>query len=258
MSGKTKLDVVKDGLVAYFDGYSSNSIKYADKFYDINNSIIVAENISNAYEKKYKDIGRIDFLTAYDTINTPQYDSVGKYWSFFDSDYLMFSPENGINFNTPTTFSTISFWLKVIEIPSLQSVVLLNCVEPITDNIWYMQLEQPTYDTIFVVLVYDDGITPYTYPIDTRINTGQWLNICYVNIGQLIGKSNLYVNGVLLDNNVEVGYTNQQYPKYIGTNVDANANFFYGDISNFMIYNRALSNSEVLQNYNAIKYRFGL
>jgi hypothetical protein len=36
------------------------------------------------------------------------------------------------------------------------------------------------------------------------------------------------------------------------------ANLFDGDISQVLIYNRALSSQEILQNYNAIKSRFGL
>jgi len=44
---------------------------------------------------------------------------------------------------------------------------------------------------------------------------------------------------------------------YIGSR--AGSSYFYnGNIANFKIYNRALSNSEILQNYNATKGRFGL
>jgi len=42
-----------------------------------------------------------------------------------------------------------------------------------------------------------------------------------------------------------------------GTNMGTNA-YGSGKMGNFMFYNRALSATEVLQNYNATKTRFGL
>jgi hypothetical protein len=112
-----------------------------------------------------------------------------------------------------------------------------------------------------IILIYDDGVEPNQYVIDTGVENGQWLNICYVNTGLtvgFIGKSSFYVNGEVVDSEMGSGYSATMSPVYIGTNADASDNFFYGDISNFMIYNRQLSATEVLQNYNAIKYRFGL
>ena len=49
---------------------------------------------------------------------------------------------------------------------------------------------------------------------------------------------------------------NLSAPLYIGQ--DTSPDFANGKISNTQIYNRALSASEVLQNYNALKGRFGL
>lgn len=43
----------------------------------------------------------------------------------------------------------------------------------------------------------------------------------------------------------------------IGVATTLNA-YYRGNISNFKVYNRALTSSEVLQNYNAVKSRFGL
>jgi hypothetical protein len=45
---------------------------------------------------------------------------------------------------------------------------------------------------------------------------------------------------------------------YHGGNTPVFVNFFNGKISNTKIYNRTLSASEILQNYNATKSRFGL
>lgn len=40
--------------------------------------------------------------------------------------------------------------------------------------------------------------------------------------------------------------------------IQVNNNFFSGSIANIQVYNRALSTSEILQNYNALKSRFNL
>jgi hypothetical protein len=46
---------------------------------------------------------------------------------------------------------------------------------------------------------------------------------------------------------------------YIGTNGSGGAlQYLLGNISNALIYNRALSSTEIAQNYNALKGRFGL
>ena len=47
-------------------------------------------------------------------------------------------------------------------------------------------------------------------------------------------------------------------PLNIGTRSDAYYQHFVGDISTITIYNKVLSESEILQNYNAQKSRFGL
>jgi hypothetical protein len=220
---------------------------------------VVAENLSNSYEKKYKNLGRVDFLVSPELHTIPTYNSIGKYWTFDGSDDFLSTHPGGLKFNTPTTFSTLSIWIKINALSSGETTILFTFLDRISNDVWYMSFAKPTNDTIYVITQYDSFTgDDYAYVLDTRVNTGQWLNICFVNIGQTVGKSNFYVNGELLDNNVEAGYTNSQELLYIGTNIDNNANFLSADISNFMIYNRALNDSEVIQNYNAIKYRFGL
>jgi hypothetical protein len=74
----------------------------------------------------------------------------------------------------------------------------------------------------------------------------------------------MYINGVL-DNNTYSSATNTanvaSSSLWIGSNRSGTTtpSFpFIGNIYNVQIYNRALSQSEVTQNYNALKSRFGL
>jgi hypothetical protein len=67
----------------------------------------------------------------------------------------------------------------------------------------------------------------------------------------------LYLNGVLL---ATTAYTTSISTSGIGriSGYDNGGEIWNGNISSVMIYNRALTATEVLQNYNATKSRFGL
>jgi len=89
---------------------------------------------------------------------------------------------------------------------------------------------------------------------------GEWVNLTVSVSGTSLIK--LYINGS------EVTYAAQRngpsslsYPSLpcsLGVREDNNEEFLQGSIAGTLIYNRRLSDSEVLQNYNAQKGRFGL
>lgn len=74
-------------------------------------------------------------------------------------------------------------------------------------------------------------------------------------IGSPSNNAIIYLDGVaVLTTTIKHG--NHNVTVQIG---EANAGqFFRGNIAQAMVYNRVLSASEILQNYNATKYRFGL
>lgn len=84
----------------------------------------------------------------------------------------------------------------------------------------------------------------------------RWLHIVVTHTSG--GLYTMYVNGVASDS---ATFTNSSIrsssnPLYIGAGW--NPDYFYGNIGLSKIYNRALTATEVLQNYNATKTRFGL
>jgi len=87
-----------------------------------------------------------------------------------------------------------------------------------------------------------------------------WFNVGFTHDGTNL---KTYVNGVL-GATVTIGgaYTSGTAHVAIGTILFSNdtspLNPFNGQIANTHVYNRALSASEVLHNYNALKGRFGL
>tara|TARA_R110001599_G_scaffold348565_1_gene575934 strand:+ start:455 stop:1192 length:738 start_codon:yes stop_codon:yes gene_type:complete len=92
-----------------------------------------------------------------------------------------------------------------------------------------------------------------TFP-DVYITDGNWHNLVvdYSNL-----TSNIYVDGQLLGQCTFSDALQTQVGFNIGRWAQAGG-FWVGNLNNFLIYNRVLSTSEVLHNYNALKGRFGL
>ena len=101
------------------------------------------------------------------------------------------------------------------------------------------------------------------------LSTTQFTNICLVqNPNELtnLEKIKAYINGQLIANESAGGSiaipATPGLPFFIGALKQGNdpvpRNEWSGNIANTSIYNRALSATEVLQNYNATKTRFGL
>ena len=97
------------------------------------------------------------------------------------------------------------------------------------------------------------GFTYQTTVLPT-VTLNQWNNFTYVLSGNT---EFVYKNGTLLGSSNLVGT-----PSYTNTgnlNVgrrNTGVQYINGRISNTLIYNRALSSTEVLQNYNALKNRY--
>ncbi len=86
-----------------------------------------------------------------------------------------------------------------------------------------------------------------------------WYNVMWTKSGS---SWSLYINGVL-DRTLTLGNGTTTFPlesMQIGALQVIGGGLYYGkqDISTANIYNRALSDAEVLQNYNVTKTRFGL
>lgn len=101
---------------------------------------------------------------------------------------------------------------------------------------------------------------PYTYP-PYSFSAGTWYNICVVNSRPSSSSTLLcYVNGASISiGTVRPTYSlgNNSNPVSIGRRFYNNtANSFDGDIAHVSIYNKVLTPSEILENYNALSPRF--
>ena len=118
------------------------------------------------------------------------------------------------------------------------------------------------------IRVYDTGASINNTIIGaTNITANTNYNIAFV---MLASSYKIYINGVEETLSVFTGLNNG---KWIGNGVTATstaialgsvfynngyASYFAGTLYNTQIYNRALSSTEITQNYNSLKSRFGL
>lgn len=95
--------------------------------------------------------------------------------------------------------------------------------------------------------------------VDSVVTSNTWYNVCFVKTNNATVGGSMYLNSTSLTPLQTTAYTiiNNSSVKTIG-NGTANSQFFPGNISNVMLYNRALSATEVTQNFNAIRGRYGL
>jgi hypothetical protein len=194
-------------------------------------------------------------------VNGPTFNSANGGSIVFDGgdDYIALGTPAILNI---TGSITINSWVKVIAFPSSTGIGTIyekgydNTVDQtffrFRNNAGAQVIDVGTYTTI--------GDTNYmtTYTVGSSITIGTWNNI----IGQYDGANwNLYLNGVLVSSTLKnQGPLPSTSPSSIGAAYISTGyqRFFNGNIASVQIYNRALSASEVEQNYNALKGRFNL
>ncbi len=88
----------------------------------------------------------------------------------------------------------------------------------------------------------------------TAMSVGNWFNLCGV---ASTTDFKLYVNGTLEGTNTNSTSRSGSYGSLFIGSTGTNRNF-NGKISSVLVYNQALSATEVTQNFNAIKSRYGL
>jgi hypothetical protein len=96
------------------------------------------------------------------------------------------------------------------------------------------------------------------FDIDTGniVSTGTWY--CIIGtVDTTINKGTIYINGALhTQGNITGGANATSADFRIGRDGGSGISYFKGKIGPCQVYNRALSASEVLHNYNALKGRF--
>ena len=140
---------------------------------------------------------------------------------------------------------TVSSWIKCTNVSGENNIVSKN-------GPYFMRISN---SKIRFNLLTNVGGWLFQNGTTTLINS-RWYNLVMTYDGASFKG---YINSNLEFNTSKTGAIVNDSSFYIGYTPEAGENGgFYGNISSVMVYNRSLSVSEILQNYNATKTRFGL
>jgi len=174
-------------------------------------------------------------------VNGPVFDSNNKGSIAFDgtNDIVNFGP---FSLLTGSNFS-LSFWVKLS-----------------VNNITHVPIAKDSHFSIAFFsnqISYADG-SNWNYSAfgnHSNFSVDTWYNIVAVRNGTNV---TLYSNSASIASLTFGGsVTGNANNFYLGAYA-GNSNFFKGNISSMLIYNKSLTSTEVTQNYNALKGRFGL
>jgi len=197
----------------------------------------------------------INFYTSnsYSTGGNPTYSTDGGGSLVTSGLWGRSIANSGISGAAPRSFEG---WVKFDRIPSATSGS--------GNSIIY--IGEMSTQRIFEMMAYQTNLISHAYNVkytksSTVLETSKW----YQAVITYDGSTNhvIYINGVQVgassanDQNNWILNTGNT-PIYIGTGLGTNWGPFDGKISMLRMYNRALSSSDVVFNFNALKSRFGL
>lgn len=205
----------------------------------------------------WKDLS--EYVNNGTLINGPTFNSANGGSIVFDGidDYVVTPTVNLNSFEF-----TMNMWFKYSSISTTEKRFLLDFRGTTENNSLFI------YITPSNKLVIDDRDGALTSDISaiqsiSAISPNTWINLSVTVNRNLTGgnEDNIYINGVLFastyvySNNLNTPYASN--PFYIGNNSLFNSPY-KGNIASVQVYNRALLEEEILQNFNSTKARYGL
>lgn len=179
---------------------------------------------------------------------SPTFNSVRGYFTFNGVD--QWAQRNGGMHNPDNSDTTVSIWFRPLSTPVSNKPVWSDNYGPE----WGVWIDQQNFVRSYV----------YGASTGTLVANGTWVNITMThsvpgaNSG-LTYQHSTYVNGIISqrDRTGTVGNGLNDNPICIARDARADLIQYSNiDCSVWQMWNRRLSDSEVLQNFNALKYRF--
>lgn len=187
--------------------------------------------------------------------NGPTYSNSGATSNFiFDGtdDYVI---NSNFNISPVNNELSISLWYRTTNNANEKMLIDLCGTSNTSSNRDFFSIRQ-NWNSNSKISCYFNSTSGFQYvAFPNQVVTNTWNNIVYTKVGNTLYA---YLNGsnVATQN---VSGNIQTIQRYVIANDNLfSGNLFTGNIANVLIYNRGLSESEVLQNYNAQKSRFGL
>ena len=235
------VDMITDGLVFYVDAanpnsYISGNTTTNDLILDNNGTLTNGVGFSTENNGAWDFDGTNDYVGCNTLVDTVKDDNIG----------------------------TISIWVKPNDI--LNNRVFISFTASNQTRQYLTMALSGTYN-FYVAMRSDSNPSSgfFVYSDTNPFVPGQWINL---NVTQDGVSPQLYVNGVSVSQTFFVDDNDQKWindmssfnlvniSRLVTSNL--NQNYFDGQIANVNVYNKDLSSDEVLQNYNALKGRFGL
>jgi hypothetical protein len=226
------------------------------------------------------DINENGLVLSLDAANYKSYTGSGTTWRDLSDNSNNGTLTNGPTFNAANmgaivfdgtddkvTISMNSSFIYGVSPFSLNAwiYVLGNQSQFSAGFIWTQTISGRNYFTMgyhnsnYMFFTYGDGGGTSVFTDAGTVSQNTWINVCYSRLGTGSNQFLIYINGVQkVSGTVSYDFNNDSYTPTIGQ-YSHNGLPFYGKIANLSFYkSRGLTASEVLQNYNAVKSRFGL
>ncbi len=237
---------------------SSDAAGEHSAFLDFNNSLVgwwkleeTTDGITFIDSSKYGNNGTCSGASCPSVTGGKR----GLAYEFGGNDYINLGNSSVIN---PTTSETISLWVNLNQIPSGQVSEypqLIGKRDVDTQRAYFLSFQKGVNKLYWEIK--DNAGTYYTLnSIKNTWNAKQWYHITVTFDGtKPSSNTKIYVDGVL-DN---TGTWNLNYvPQTIATARLGGGNYWLnGSLDDVMIFNRALSDSEIKSIYNAQSNQYG-
>jgi hypothetical protein len=206
-------------------------------------------------------------------VNGTAYTSANNGALVFDgvNDYVdTIGSVSNFSFVQNTNIFSVNIWFKLGTINGDQ-IIMGNAITTVEKGFYLAyNYASPSYGYRNITLAVENGVSDnfvsFGATDDYTISTTGWYNVCYAVNNTTIGQ--MYINGVAVNTTIRNGSKPVTNTKPTGdssrtlnvgrANAGSTVAPLLGNVSNTQIYNKALSPTEVLQNFNALKSRFGL
>jgi hypothetical protein len=187
-------------------------------------------------------------------VNNPIYSTANIGNISFDGSAQYVSIDNSSSLQVADTF-TVCAWIKANNLSARYGIFSTRLTNP--SGAWQFEVGTGSSGTNRILIT---GLgTWIAESVDNVISSGQWCYISVVKVNNATQGASLYVNGYLVSNSTTSAYTisNNSDAKRIAQGTGSGQHF-PGSMGQVYLYNRALSASEILQNFNATRKRFNI
>ena len=207
-----------------------------------------------------------------DSANKDSYPGTGTTWTDLSGNGYNGTLQNGIGFSPNLNGGVLSLDGVDDNITTGITGIVPNSSSPYTVSVWcYRNRNNAGYEELLAQWTFANSGNSFFFGFDNNNVrfTDSWNPVTVSGAGavgvwmNLVGvytttNAYIYLNGVL-EATKGSGFTYTGVgPFLIGRQGELSSEYFSGNLGNTLVYNRALSTAEVLQNYNAQKTRFGL